>query len=250
MRRALDIAVTALLPLAALVVLVLSARGTFRGATTFPPIFAAVVVVIGLASLMARRRSAQRWHTALVVVGMLLSLGAVWAHHSHLARERRAAEREGMAALADGPAPEIPYSHAVHGAPDAPNPISFDGAWTVVNFWATWCDPCREEMPSLERFWQEHRGEGMRVVGVTRLWGEEDEASVRGELGAIERFVAEVGVTYPIVVSDAGIVEAWGVRSWPSSILIGPDGRAVSYGVGIDGAEELLSFAETLSRRR
>lgn len=246
MRRLLEIGVSALLPLAALVVLVLATRGAFRGATTLPPIFAGVMVVAGVLSLLSRRRRAVRWQVVAVVLSMALSLAAVAAHRGFLGRERRAAEEAGMAALARGPAPPIPYRHAVNQGPAEPRPIAFGGAWTVVNFWATWCDPCREEMPALERFWREHRGDGLRVVGVTRLWGGEGEASAQREQQEIGRFVAELGVTYPVVVSDAATMDAYRVEAWPTSVLIGPDGRAVAYGVGIDGAEQLLARAAGL----
>ena len=92
----------------------------------------------------------------------------------------------------------------------------------------------------IEGVWLEEASAGLQVVGVTRLWNEGDEASVGRERAEIERFVAAAGVSYPIVVSDQGAVDAYRVRSWPTTVLIGPDSRAVAYGVGIDGAEELL----------
>lgn len=59
----------------------------------------------------------------------------------------------------------------------------------VLNFWATWCTPCRAEMPALEAAWQKYRGEGLQIVGV--LVQDSDEGA--------DAFVKELGVTYPIV---------------------------------------------------
>ena len=247
-RRFLDVAVAALLLAAGLVVLVLAARGAFRSAASFPLVFAVVVGVTGLLSVFVRRGRVPRKHTMLVLVAVALAVGAVVAHHGFLNQQRRAAEVVGMALLSTGPAPQIPYSHAANDGSDLANPIAFGERLTLLNFWATWCNPCREEMPVLERFWQEQRSQGLQVVGVTRRWSEPGETAERQEHVEIERFLAEAGVSYPVVVSDESTVAAYGVESWPTTVLIGPDGRAIGYGVGIDGADELLALAEELLR--
>ena len=91
------------------------------------------------------------------------------------------------------------------------------GQVVLVNVWATWCLPCRVEMPLLEATWQRHRDAGFVLLG----------ASVdRGDPAAVRRFVAARGVTYPVAIVDGAVVQALGgVVGYPTSLLIGRDGR-------------------------
>jgi thiol-disulfide isomerase/thioredoxin len=97
------------------------------------------------------------------------------------------------------------------------------GKTVVVNFWATWCEPCREEMPSLERLKVRLAAKGFDVVAVNV--GESKER--------VERFTKEVPVTFPIVYDkDSSAARTWKVRGYPTSYVIGPDGRIRYYFVG------------------
>jgi cytochrome c biogenesis protein CcmG, thiol:disulfide interchange protein DsbE len=69
-----------------------------------------------------------------------------------------------------------------------------EGSPTVVNFWASWCTPCREEAPLLERTWRAYRDDGVRFVGV----------NVQDTKQDAKAFVEEFRVTYPIVVDGEG----------------------------------------------
>jgi peroxiredoxin len=64
------------------------------------------------------------------------------------------------------------------------------GGPVIVNFWGSWCDPCRAEMPLFERRWQEHRDAGLTIVGI----------DLRDAPDNAKEFVAERDITYPIVV--------------------------------------------------
>ena len=94
---------------------------------------------------------------------------------------------------------------------------SLAGKVVLVNFWATWCPPCRLEMPGIERVWRDRRDAGFVVIGIAT--DETGEAGVRA-------FVAERGVTYPIAMATPAVVRAFGgYRGLPTSILIDRDGR-------------------------
>jgi thiol-disulfide isomerase/thioredoxin len=113
----------------------------------------------------------------------------------------------------------------------------------LVNFWASWCQPCRAEMPSLELLAQRHAEQGFQVVAV----------NFRETDGAIQRFIDETGLDLPLLRDrDGAAAKAFGVRVFPSTIVIGRDGQAVFSVVGeVDwtGAEARRWLAPVLSTR-
>ena len=118
------------------------------------------------------------------------------------------------------PAPELGRAAPDFTLPDlAGKPVrlaEFRGKTAVlVNFWATWCPPCREEMPTLERLSQARRG-AIRVLGVNL--DAVNPAKVRA-------FVRELGVTFPILRDpDFAVGELYRVRGLPTSFVIDRDG--------------------------
>ncbi len=88
--------------------------------------------------------------------------------------------------------------------------------WVVVNFWATWCPPCRKEIPDLSDFHLEN--EDAVVIGVNYEPGLSDKA--------LEKFIALYLVSYPVTLVNDEIIEALGEpRGLPTSILIDPQGN-------------------------
>jgi thiol-disulfide isomerase/thioredoxin len=97
----------------------------------------------------------------------------------------------------------------------------YRGQVLLINFWATWCEPCREEMPSMQRLKERLAGQPLAVLAVN--YGES-----RQKVG---EFVRRLGVELPVLL-DPGqqAARAWKVRVLPASFLVGPDGR-VRYAV-------------------
>jgi thiol-disulfide isomerase/thioredoxin len=86
------------------------------------------------------------------------------------------------------------------------------GKVVLVNFWATWCLPCRVEMPLLERMAERHRDAGLVVVGLSVDRGPEE---------SVREFVRDRAITYPVAVVGPDVERAFGgVRGYPTSILI------------------------------
>lgn len=105
------------------------------------------------------------------------------------------------------------------------------GKVVLVNFWATWCAPCRAEMPVLEAMYQRHRERGFVIVGLAV-----DQAPTE----KVAAYVAERGVTYPVAHVDREAEGRFGgVRGYPTSFLIGRDGRVRHVVVGPIGAVSL-----------
>ncbi|HIE53784.1 MAG TPA: TlpA family protein disulfide reductase, partial [Chromatiaceae bacterium] len=99
----------------------------------------------------------------------------------------------------------------------------YRGKVLIVNFWATWCPPCREEMPSMERAWQEIKDQQMVMIAINV--GEDEDA--------VFQFTASYPVTFPLLLDqDSEVAGAWGVRGLPTTYVVDPQGRIVYRAIG------------------
>ncbi len=95
---------------------------------------------------------------------------------------------------------------------------SLRGRYVVMNFWASWCVPCKEETPLVERVWREYRARDVVVLGVNV---QDLEASAR-------KFMTTFGVTYPNVRDrDGAVNRAYGITGIPETFFITREGRVV-----------------------
>lgn len=102
------------------------------------------------------------------------------------------------------------------------------GAVLLLNFWATWCGPCRSEMPVIQRIHVAYESRGVRVVGVNM---DEDGAGIRG-------FLEGVGVTYLNVRAgtlSGPVARDWGIEGIPLSVIVRADGRIAHVDSGFRG---------------
>ena len=114
------------------------------------------------------------------------------------------------------------------------------GNWVVVNFFATWCVPCRVEFPELVEFTERHRDDGVEVVSV--VFDDPDTA-------AVGDFFEENGGTWPVVVEGTGrIALDYGVTGVPESYLISPNGYVVAGFQGVT-ADELDGVIDDFEAR-
>jgi thiol-disulfide isomerase/thioredoxin len=95
------------------------------------------------------------------------------------------------------------------------------GRPVLLNFWATWCGPCRLEAPAFSRF--AATNEDFAVLGI----------AADGPAPRLRRARDELGITYTVLQGDAATLRAYNVGSFPTTVLVGPDGRVAGAHVGL-----------------
>ena len=120
---------------------------------------------------------------------------------------------------------------------------SYKGKVVLLSFWATWCGPCKQEMPAMEKLYQKLKGKGLEVVAVDMM---EDAATVSA-------FVKTNGYTFPVLLDTTGQVGGNGMyaaHEIPTNYIVDKAGKIVGRKIGIDGpdwtSDERISAFETL----
>jgi cytochrome c biogenesis protein CcmG/thiol:disulfide interchange protein DsbE len=105
----------------------------------------------------------------------------------------------------------------------------YRGKPLVVNFWATWCGPCKAAMPSLQSLHEKYQGKAVEIIGVN-VWE-------KGEkLGP--DYMKDKGFTYSCLLKGDDLAKAYGIRGIPTLVLIDTDGTILHTGVGFGPNEE------------
>ena len=119
---------------------------------------------------------------------------------------------------------------------------AYRGKVVLINFWATWCEPCKDEMPSIERLRRSLEGRPFAVLAVNLA--EPD--------SRVQRFLREVPLGFPVLMDrDTAAAKAWKARVLPATYIVGPDGRIrYSYLGELDWSREPVrkQIAELLPR--
>ncbi len=93
---------------------------------------------------------------------------------------------------------------------------SFKGQTLVLNFWASWCGPCKREIPDFARFHTSHPDVAMLGVAVDS-----------GEAPEVAQAAKRFGITWPVAMANSAAVRAYDVSVLPTTVIIGPDGGVV-----------------------
>lgn len=99
----------------------------------------------------------------------------------------------------------------------------FKGKPLIVNFWATWCPPCRAEMPSMQRAWEQIEAEGIGLIAI----------NVGEDAETVQTFLEQVPVSFPLPLdTDSKVSQRWPLRGLPTTFVLAPDGRLIYKATG------------------
>jgi peroxiredoxin len=108
----------------------------------------------------------------------------------------------------------------------------FKGHPVIVNFWATWCGPCKLEMPWFEQMYSKYKPQGLVILGLSQ-----DEGTDKQEISASAK---KIGVTYPILLPDESVAKAYGgVDYIPETFYVDARGRVVDAVAGAPSLDEM-----------
>jgi thiol-disulfide isomerase/thioredoxin len=115
----------------------------------------------------------------------------------------------------------------------------FNGKVVFLNFWATWCGPCRFEMPSMEKLYQKLNAKGLEIVAV----------NLQEDRKTVQRFVDELGVSFPVLLDTTGRIGAtYGARSIPTTYIVDREGFVIAGSIGTRewDTDDYIRFFEKL----
>jgi len=120
---------------------------------------------------------------------------------------------------------------------------NYRGKLVFLNFWATWCPPCRQEMPSMERLYQKLKAKGLVILAV----------DLQEDAKSVQKFIDEHKLTFTVLLdSDGKVGTIYGARSIPTTYIIGRDGNALGGVIGgreWDSPEMVAFFTRLLDAR-
>jgi len=128
---------------------------------------------------------------------------------------------KGLTPLSDKPlAPDFTLSD-LDGNPHRLS--DYRGKVVIVNFWATWCPPCRAEMPSMQRAWEQLQKQGIVMLGINV--GEDEDT--------IFQFTADYPVEFPLLLDqESTVIDQWPVLGLPTTFVVDPEGRIAYRAIG------------------
>lgn len=168
-------------------------------------------------------RNSAIWVVVIVAVSVMLAAAPYMARRAGF--NRGVGERDN---LSGKPAPEFALQ-SLQGA--TVHLSDFRGKAVLLNFWATWCQPCKIEMPWFEDLQKQYGSQGLQVVGIAL-----DDASKED----IAKFTKEMGVNYPILLGKESVGSAYGgVQFLPSTFFIDRQGKIVARVFGLKSKSEI-----------
>jgi thiol-disulfide isomerase/thioredoxin len=198
-------------------------------------------------------------NTIVIGVTLFILAGLAWAGWANWEYRKQAAERAlasaSHAELIPATAGDVPQSQTSLIGKPAPDFVlqdvsgktvalsSFKGKPLLINFWATWCGPCKIETPWLIELQKEYASKGFEVIGISTE-GEDlkpdDKEGFDRQKAAIAKFIKEEHMQYPVLVNGDSLVGPYGgLDAMPTSVYVNPEGKVVAVQLGITSKEDM-----------
>ncbi len=114
---------------------------------------------------------------------------------------------------------------------------NYRGHVVIVNFWATWCPPCRHEIPMLEKFYNSYRKKGVIVVGI----------NINSNMSGVKSFIKLYDMTYPVVYASSNVISNYGgINEIPQTFFISKSGKIMFHWIGEISKEALYGITNKL----
>ncbi len=107
---------------------------------------------------------------------------------------------------------------------------------TIVDFWATWCSPCKKQMPVISNVYEKYKAKGVSVIGV----------AMDADLKKVNKFVRKSSIHYPVFVGEDGLGYSYKVSAIPTTQFYDRQGNLVKSHVGYINEEELTNIIDSL----
>ncbi|MGA7245729.1 MAG: redoxin family protein [Terracidiphilus sp.] len=200
-------------------------------------------------------------NTIVIGITLLILAAFAWAGWANWEYRKQAAERALASAshadlipVAPGDVPQSQTSLIGKPAPDfvledlsgrTVALSSFKGKPLLINFWATWCGPCKIETPWLIELQNEYAAKGFQIVGISTE-GEDlqpgDKEGFARQKAAIARFVKEEHMQYPVLVNGDSLASTYGgLDAMPTSVYVNAEGKVVAVQLGITSKEDMVA---------
>lgn len=198
-------------------------------------------------------------NTIVIGVTLFILAGLAWAGWANWEYRKQAAERALASAshadLVPTTAGDVPQSQTSLIGKPAPDFVlqdlsgktvalsSFKGKPLLINFWATWCGPCKIETPWLIELQNQYASKGFEVIGISTE-GEDlkpdDKEGLDRQKTAIAKFIKEEHMQYPVLVNGDSLVGPYGgLDAMPTSIYVNAEGKVVAVQLGITSKDDM-----------
>lgn len=165
----------------------------------------------------------RKWFSSVVLIATTLAIGVILALNVFPLEEGSQEIVLPSSRLVGRQAPDFTLS-TLDGTEVSLS--QFSGQSVFINFWASWCLPCREEMPELVRSYETHKAQGLMILGVNLTYSD--------TLPDVQAFASEFNITFPVLLDQDGTVsqKLYPVIGLPTSVFIHRDGIIARVQVG------------------